>query len=138
MQKCHSSQCQANLKAYCLQLQLMQETVKKVKDERSSGDIAMMKNEIHKMEMRLSHLRRVQEKLIHDMEFCVTRREMIVDRVTSKLKRDPKCQHNQKVIFCKRLADQRLKIRQIIKVIAMNCLIGEEKSFFLLNQIFRN
>lgn len=107
----------------------MQETVKKVKDERSSGDIAMMNSEIHKMEMRLSHLRRVQEKLINDMEFCVTRREMIVDKVMSKLKRDPKGQHNQKVIFCKRLADQRLKIRQIIKVGALICLIGKKKIF---------
>jgi len=95
----------------------MQETIKKLKDERSNGgDIAAMKSEIHKMEMRLSHLRRVQEKLIHDMEFCVTRRDIILDKVMSKLKKDPKGQHNQKVIFSKRLADQKLKIKQITKV----------------------
>lgn len=95
----------------------MQETIKKLREERNSdGDITAMKSEIHKMEMRLSHLRRAQEKLIHDMEFCVARRDIIVDKVMCKFKKDPKGQHNQKVIFCKRLADQKLKIKQIIKV----------------------
>lgn len=102
-------------------MQLIQETMKRLRDERSTGgDIAVMKSEIHKMEMRLSHLRRVQEKLIHDMEFCVARRDIILDKVMSKFKKDPKGQHNQKVIFCKRLADQKLKIKQIRKVITIN------------------
>ena len=95
----------------------MQEAMKKLKDDHSDGgDITVMKSEIHKMEMRLLHLRRVQEKLIHDMEFCIARRDIILDKVMSKLKRDPKGQHNQKVIFRKRLADQKLKIKQIVKV----------------------
>ncbi|KAL6264767.1 hypothetical protein P5V15_004865 [Pogonomyrmex californicus] len=97
-------------------VQLLQETMKKMRDERSSdGDITAMKSEIHKMEMRLSHLRRAQEKLIQDMEFCVARRDIILDKVMGKFKKDPKGQHNQKVIFCKRLADQKLKIKQIVK-----------------------
>lgn len=91
--------------------------MKKLRDERGDGgDIAVMKSEIHKMEMRLSHLRRAQEKLIHDMEFCVARRDIILEKVMSKFKKDPKGQHNQKVIFRKRLADQKLKITQIVKV----------------------
>ena len=91
--------------------------MKKLKDDHSDGgDITVMKSEIHKMEMRLLHLRRVQEKLIHDMEVCIARRDIILDKVMSKLKRDPKGQHNQKVIFRKRLADQKLKIKQIVKV----------------------
>lgn len=98
-------------------MQLMQETIKRLRNERSSsGDITAMKSEIHKMEMRLSHLRRAQEKLIQDMQFCVARRDIILDKVMSKFKKDPKGQHNQKVIFCKRLADQKLKTKQIIKV----------------------
>jgi len=98
-------------------VKLMQEAMKKLKDDHSDGgDITVMKSEIHKMEMRLLHLRRVQEKLIHDMEFCIARRDIILDKVMSKLKRDPKGQHNQKVIFRKRLADQKLKIKQIVKV----------------------
>jgi len=91
--------------------------MKKLKEERSTGgEIATMKNEIHKMEMRLSHLRRIQEKLIHDMEACVARRDIILDRVMNRFKKDPKERHNQKVIFKKRLADQRLKMKQIAKV----------------------
>ncbi|KYN21225.1 PREDICTED: coiled-coil domain-containing protein 40 [Trachymyrmex cornetzi] len=97
-------------------VKLMQEAMKKLRDEHSNGgDITVMKSEIHKMEMRLTHLRRVQEKLIHDMEFCVARRDIILDKAMSKLKKDPKGQHNQKVIFHKRLADQKLKIKQIVK-----------------------
>ncbi|KAL6427867.1 hypothetical protein ACFW04_008362 [Cataglyphis niger] len=96
-------------------VQLIQGTIKRLRDERNTGDIAVMKSEIHKMEMRLSHLRKVQEKLIQDMEFCVARRDIILDKVMSKFKKDPKGQHNQKVIFCKRLADQKLKIKQIRK-----------------------
>jgi predicted transcriptional regulator len=100
-----------------LQVQLAQETTKKLKEERSAGgEIATMKNEIHKMEMRLSHLRRIQEKLIHDMESCVARRDVILYRVMNKFRKDPKERHNQKVIFKKRLADQKLKMKQIAKV----------------------
>lgn len=98
-------------------MRLTQETVKKLREERSNGgDIAVMKTEIHKMEMRLSHLHRIQDKLIHDMEFCVARRDIILDKVMGKLKKDPKGQHNQKVMFSKRLADQKLKIKQVTKV----------------------
>lgn len=98
-------------------MQLTQETTKKLREERNGGgDIAIMKSEIHKMEMRLSHLRGIQDKLIHDMEHCVARRDIILNKVMSKLKNDPKGRHNQKVIFSKRLADQKLKIRQIAKV----------------------
>jgi len=95
----------------------MQETVKKLKEERSTGgEIASMKGEIHRMEMRLSHLRRIQEKLIHDMESCVARRDVILDKVMSKFKKHPKERHNQRVIFKKRLADQKLKMKQIARV----------------------
>ncbi|KAK2586864.1 hypothetical protein KPH14_009802 [Odynerus spinipes] len=97
-------------------VQIMQETSKEIKKERSSGgDIALMKSEIHKMEMRLSHLRRAQEKLINDMEFCVGRRDVILHKVMGRLKKNPKEQHNQKIMFSKRIKDQKLKIKQILK-----------------------
>ncbi|XP_036138462.1 coiled-coil domain-containing protein 40 isoform X2 [Monomorium pharaonis] len=115
-------------------VQLMQETIKKLRDERSNGgDITAMKSEIHKMEMRLSHLRRAQEKLIHDMEFCVTRRDIILDKVMSKFKKDPKGQHNQKVIFCKRLADQKLKIKQVVK--NLQALVFKQRKAKMLQDI---
>ncbi|XP_076650150.1 lethal (2) 41Ab [Halictus rubicundus] len=98
-------------------VQLVQETVKKIKEEHSAGGIALMKSEIHKMEMRLSYLRKIQEKLVHDMELCVARRDVIFNKVIGKFKRNPKESHNEKVIIHKRLSDQRIKIKQFVKVL---------------------
>nr|XP_033333687.1 coiled-coil domain-containing protein 40 [Megalopta genalis] len=98
-------------------VQLVQETVKKIKDEHSAGGIATMKSEIHKMEMRLSYLKKIQEKLVHDMELCVARRDVIFNKVIGKFKKNPKESHNEKVIIHKRLSDQRIKIKQFIKVL---------------------
>lgn len=75
-----------------------------------------MKSEIHRMEMRLSYLKKIQEKLIHDMNLCITRRDIIVDKVFGRLKRNSKVKHNEKVIMHKRLSDQRAKIKQLLKV----------------------
>lgn len=94
----------------------MQDTLKNMKEEQSSGGIASMMSEIHRMEMRLSYLKKIQEKLIHDMNLCITRRNMIVDKVFGKLKRNPKVKHNEKVVINKRLSDQRTKIKQLLKV----------------------
>ncbi|XP_046470092.1 coiled-coil domain-containing protein 40 isoform X1 [Neodiprion pinetum] len=97
-------------------VQLAQETNKNIKDERGCfGDVGIMKSEIQRMQIRLSHLRKAQEKLIQDMEHCVSRRDAIVDGAMAKEKRNPKGQHNQRTIFQKRLTDQRLKIKQIAK-----------------------
>lgn len=53
-----------------------------------SGDIGVMKSEIHRMEVRYSQLKRAQEKLVHDMETCVHHRDHIFDvsNARSKLK----------------------------------------------------
>ncbi|XP_076288855.1 lethal (2) 41Ab [Lasioglossum baleicum] len=98
-------------------VQLVQETVKKIKEENSAGGMALMKSEIHKMEMRLSYLRKIQEKLVHDMELCVARRDVIFNKVIGKYKKNPRESHNEKVIIHKRLSDQRIKIKQFMKVL---------------------
>ena len=100
-----------------LQVQLAFESNKSFKEERSGGgDVAIMKNEIHKMEIRLSHLRKVQEKLIQDMEFCISRRDVIMDGAFAKEKKNPKGIHNQRMVLRKRLDDQKVKIKQMAKV----------------------
>ncbi|XP_012268541.2 coiled-coil domain-containing protein 40 [Athalia rosae] len=97
-------------------VQLAQETNKNIKDEQGCfGDVGIMKSEIQRMQIRLSHLRKAQEKLVLDMEHCVSRRDAIVDGAMAKEKRNPKGQHNQRMIFRKRLDDQRLKIKQVTK-----------------------
>ncbi|XP_017878260.1 coiled-coil domain-containing protein 40-like [Ceratina calcarata] len=97
-------------------IQLMQDTIKNMKDEQTAGGIASMRSEIHRMEMRLSYLKKIQEKLIRDMELCITRRDIIMDKVFSKHKRNPKVKHNEKIVMHKRLSDQRTKIKQLLKI----------------------
>ncbi|XP_058799375.1 coiled-coil domain-containing protein 40 [Phymastichus coffea] len=95
---------------------LASETTKSYKEERNAGgDIALMKSEIHKMEMRLSYLRKAQEKLVQDMEFCISRRDNIIDEAMAREKKNPKSQHNQRIVLRKRLDDQKMKIKQINK-----------------------
>ena len=104
-------------KTFLLKVQLAIEYNKSFKEAHSSGgDVAIMKSEIHKMEMRLSHLRKIQEKLIQDMEFCIARRDVIIDCALAKEKKNPKAAHNQRIVLRKRLDDQRSKIKQIAKV----------------------
>ncbi|KAK9304280.1 hypothetical protein QLX08_004277 [Tetragonisca angustula] len=97
-------------------VQLIQNTIKDIKEAQNTGNIASMKSEIHRMEMRLSYLKKIQEKLIHDMNLCVTRRNIIVDKVFGKLKRNSKVKHNEKIVMHKRLSDQRAKIKQLSKI----------------------
>lgn len=51
-----------------------------------SGEINIMKSEIHRMEVRYSELRRAQEKLVSDMELCVHHREHIFDQANMRSK----------------------------------------------------
>jgi hypothetical protein len=83
----------------------------------------MMKSEIHKMEIRFSYLQKAQEKLVQDMEFCISRRDNIMDQALAKEKRNPKNQHNQRIVFRKRLEDQKTKVKQISKVILLLFLL---------------
>ncbi|KAK0173731.1 hypothetical protein PV328_006882 [Microctonus aethiopoides] len=99
-------------------LKLAMETTKFIKQEQNpGGDVAVMRSEIRKMEMRLSYLKKVQEKMIRDMELCVTKREMIVDAALTKQMKNPKVMHNKQVMFEKRMDGRRLEIKQIRKEI---------------------
>lgn len=97
-------------------LQIAQETIKKIKEERYIGEMATMKSEIHKMAMRLSELKRIREKLVDDMGLCVLRRDVITDKALGKLKRNPIHKQNRKIIARKRLMDRKAKVRRIAQV----------------------
>lgn len=59
-------------------LQLVKETLSNVKEERSEGgEVGNMRQEIHKMQVIYSQLKRAQEKLIKDLDHCISRRESI-------------------------------------------------------------
>ncbi|KAH8272184.1 hypothetical protein KR018_008781 [Drosophila ironensis] len=64
---------------------LLEETIRWSKSERSlSGEIGLMKTEIHRMNIRFSQLKRAQEKLVQDLEHCVMHREQIFVNATVK------------------------------------------------------
>lgn len=110
---------------------MVSETAKELKEERcAGGDVAAMKSEIHKMEMRLSQLRKFQEKIIRDMEFCVARRDVIMDGAMAREKRNPKGLHNQRVVFEKRMNDQKMKIKQMTKVSISELPYGDKVPMF--------
>ncbi|CAB0035150.1 unnamed protein product [Trichogramma brassicae] len=115
-------------------VQLITETNKSFKEERNSGgDIALMKSEIHKMEIRLSYLRKAQEKLVQDMEFCISRRDNIVDEAMAREKKNPKNQHNQRIIMKKRLDDQKTKIKQVVK--NLEVLVRKQRRVNMLREL---
>ncbi|XP_053593742.1 coiled-coil domain-containing protein 40 [Microplitis demolitor] len=92
------------------------DTSRIIKDEQNpGGEVAVMKSEIHKMEMRLSYLKKVQEKMIKDMEHCVVRREMIMDAALAKEQKNSRGSHNKQVMFEKRMEGRRMKIKQMTK-----------------------
>ncbi|XP_037328820.2 coiled-coil domain-containing protein 40 isoform X2 [Pungitius pungitius] len=60
--------------------QVMKETLSAVHSEAVQGDIQMMKDEIHRMEVRLNQLMKQQQRLLRESEETVERRETIVLR----------------------------------------------------------
>jgi chromosome segregation ATPase len=66
----------------------MAQEAKKYRDEElaQSSEIGMMKAEIHRMQVRLEQLRRMQEKYAKDLENTVHHREHIFDAVNAREK----------------------------------------------------
>ncbi|RZF35959.1 hypothetical protein LSTR_LSTR005372 [Laodelphax striatellus] len=82
----------------------------------SGGEVPTMKNEIHRMEIRYSHLLKVQEKLIRDLELSVNKRDSIVDSARA---REKNCRmsgvHYTRQQIQKKLDDLKKRIRQMSK-----------------------
>ncbi|KAK9508650.1 hypothetical protein O3M35_006161 [Rhynocoris fuscipes] len=50
----------------------------------SSGEIGAMRSEIHRMEIRLSQLKKAQDKIMTDLEHCISRRDSIIDAAEAR------------------------------------------------------
>ncbi|KAJ4944290.1 hypothetical protein JOQ06_012834 [Pogonophryne albipinna] len=61
-------------------IQLVKETRSAVDSEGGQGDIQIMKAEVHRMEVRLNHLLKQQERLLKESEATVERRGVIILR----------------------------------------------------------
>uniref|UniRef100_A0A182NZV9 Uncharacterized protein n=1 Tax=Anopheles epiroticus TaxID=199890 RepID=A0A182NZV9_9DIPT len=66
----------------------MSAEAKKFKDEETTqnSEIGIMKAEIHRMQVRYGQLKRMQEKLVHDLENTVHHRENIFESVNAREK----------------------------------------------------
>ncbi|XP_050424677.1 putative leucine-rich repeat-containing protein DDB_G0290503 [Adelges cooleyi] len=79
--------------------------------EGDSGEIDAMKNEIHRMQIRESQLKKTLEKIMSDLEGCITRREMIYNTVAAKdVRLKGKNETKQKLM--KKLDDLRMSIQK--------------------------
>ncbi|XP_036053938.1 coiled-coil domain-containing protein 40 isoform X3 [Onychomys torridus] len=71
-------------------IQLAKEMRASVDSETGQTEIRAMKAEIHRMKVKHGQLLKQQEKMIHDMELAVTRRETIVTQAEGQSKIDKK------------------------------------------------
>ena len=78
----------------------------------AESEIGIMKAEIHRMEVRYMHLKRAQEKLVHDMENCVMHREHIFDGANIRGK-IPDSKTKSRFTIQHRLNEMRNKLKHI-------------------------
>ncbi|XP_069697466.1 coiled-coil domain-containing protein 40 isoform X2 [Periplaneta americana] len=105
---------QRELLAWEKKLQMAQETKKSFECERGKeGDVGAMKSEIHRMQVRYSQLRKAQEKLIGDLEHCVSRRDAIVEQTEARERKTHKGSYNTRQNFQRKLEDIRNKIKHV-------------------------
>jgi hypothetical protein len=68
------------------------------------------------LQVRYSQLHKAQEKLIGDLENCVSRRDTIVDQAETRERKARKGSHNTHHSFQKKLEDIRYKVKQVNSV----------------------
>jgi chromosome segregation ATPase len=91
--------------------QLAKETRAAVDSDIGQGEIAAMRGEIHRMEVRYSQLMKQQEKMIQEMEKSVSRRETIAIRGEAQSKNSNKKIVTKNVLH-RELAELKRKLKQ--------------------------
>lgn len=95
-------------------VKLAYETKQQVFEAKSKGgEIELMKQEIHRMEVRHSQLIRAQEKLSKDLELCILRRGAIYMESEAKQKRDKTVEEKIQCNFTRKLDDIRNQITEL-------------------------
>lgn len=103
-------------------LQLAVETKQNmVKEQSSEGEVGNMKAEIHRMTVRFSQLKKAQDKLIVDLEQCVSRRDAIVTVADAREKRGVN-NRLPKINYHRKLDDLRNKIKKV-QMVSFFCSI---------------
>ncbi|CAH1388927.1 unnamed protein product [Nezara viridula] len=87
---------------------------KEIEEEKQKGgEIAAMKQEIHRMEIRFSNLRKVEERLTNDLELCLSRRDSIIDSAEAREKRAQTSGITVRAQAWRRMEDTRAKLRTL-------------------------
>ncbi|XP_063240891.1 coiled-coil domain-containing protein 40-like [Bacillus rossius redtenbacheri] len=96
-------------------LRLATDTKQSIAREHGSrGDVGAMRAEIHRMEVRYSQLRKVQERLAQDLEHCVSRRAIFVSAAQAREKRLQRAAPVARAAFCGKLDDLAARIRRTL------------------------
>ncbi|GLV44617.1 Synaptogyrin [Carabus blaptoides fortunei] len=84
------------------------------KENGAEGEIGNMKAEIHRMNIRYSQLRKAQEKLVQDLNICLSRREFIFSTAEATEKRLAlgRKQVSNHIHFKRKLEEQVLKLKK--------------------------
>lgn len=78
----------------------------------ATGEIGMIKSEIHRMEVRYNQLKRAQEKLSQDMESCVGHRDHVYERACAREKL-PENKGRSKNSGHYRVTELKIKLKQV-------------------------
>ncbi|XP_018330107.1 coiled-coil domain-containing protein 40 isoform X2 [Agrilus planipennis] len=91
---------------------------KQIKEEQAEGgEVGTMKFEIHRMQVRLGQLKKAQDKLLHDLQHCLSRREAIVNTAEAREKRTKGAVDQTRMNFERKLEETRLRHKEIQKEI---------------------
>ncbi|KAK4873726.1 hypothetical protein RN001_013086 [Aquatica leii] len=83
------------------------------KEKGEGGEVGTMILEIHRMQVRYSQLKKAQDKLIHDLDHCVTRRDVILTVVEAREKREKGASEKTRINFQRKLDDMRNRYKQL-------------------------
>ncbi|XP_050303237.1 coiled-coil domain-containing protein 40 [Anthonomus grandis grandis] len=78
-----------------------------------TGDISNMRQEIQRMSVIYSQLKKAQEKLVKDLEHCVSRREAIFMVAEARQSRSKTSEMKTRINYTRKMDDIRNKIKQL-------------------------
>ncbi|KAF5290868.1 hypothetical protein FQR65_LT11507 [Abscondita terminalis] len=95
-------------------IKMATETKKEIEEERSAGgEVGNMKAEIHRMQVRYGQLKRAQDKLIQDLDHCVSRRDSLLNTVEAREKKEKGACEKTRITFLRKMWDMRNRLKQM-------------------------
>ncbi|XP_971171.2 coiled-coil domain-containing protein 40 [Tribolium castaneum] len=89
-----------------------------IEERGQEGEVGTMKAEIHRMNVRYSQLKKVQDVLVQDLEHCVSRRDAMMTAAEAREKRVKGGMEKTRINFNRKMDDMRNKSKQMENQIA--------------------